>query len=79
LQKKLNNKNTMQNFDFDAHIAKKEAEIQKHREFLDHLETLQVRDDIRLYILSFVSSKIAGCEISINQHRKRKEQNEKSI
>jgi len=67
----------MENFDIDTHIAKKEIEIEKHREFLDHLETLEVRDDIRLYLLSFVSSKIAGCEISINQHRKRKEQDEK--
>lgn len=69
----------MIHFDVVNHISKKEAEIKRHTEFLDHLEILEVRDDIRNYLLSFVSSKIAGCEISINQHRNRIPKDEKAL
>jgi len=57
-------------FDIDTHIAKKEVEIERHREFISYLEGLGVREDIYSYMIALVSSKIAQCEISIRDHAK---------
>ena len=62
----------MNNFDIDTHIAKKEVEIEKHREFLAYMEGLGLMEHIYNHMVSVVSSKIAQCEISIRDHRKYK-------
>lgn len=55
-------------FYVSTHIAKKEVEIERHRDAIAYLKDLDIRPDVMDYMMAIISSRIALCEISIQQH-----------